>query len=213
IQHLPSGQEISACDSVYKRWLTLISNIRKDEIAESNGYLPRCLVGWKITYVGLEAIFVGTANHGGLAKLPIWGNNLYRGMTDVGLKESNGYLARSLVGRKVTIVKLVAIAVGTSNRGGLTKLSIQGNNLCRGVTYIGLKDISRGSPTLREHSLWNVSSVGDEGLSEIAHECHLLEKLDLFQCPRNRVHYTPNFYYMPKSTRALELAQKPRDLK
>ncbi|WMV07645.1 hypothetical protein MTR67_001030 [Solanum verrucosum] len=96
------------------------------------------------------------------------------------IAESNGYLARSLVGRKVTIVKLVVIAVGTSNHGGLTKLSIRGNNLCRGVTYIGLKDISR------EHSLWNVSFVGDEGLSEIAHECHLLEKLDLFQCPRNR---------------------------
>ncbi|KAG5629625.1 hypothetical protein H5410_001342 [Solanum commersonii] len=270
-----------------------------------------CLVGWKTTDVGLEAIVVGTANHGGLAKLSIWGNNLYRGMTDVGLKvklfaylsdlisfyssycwlghsekwdvlsenfpcamclllvlkaylrflmgmslsdvfnllvfqknnaffqdsypsrnkssmllsrgkngkricvttafenfeqrnhpsieifinkfllevfkrlpssretsdeiaESNGYLARSLVGRKVTIVKLVAIAVGTSNRGDLTKLSIRGNNLCHGVTYIGLKDISQGSPTLREHSLWNVSSVGDE------------EKLDIFQCLRNK---------------------------
>ncbi|WMV07646.1 hypothetical protein MTR67_001031, partial [Solanum verrucosum] len=86
IQRLASGQEISACASVSKRWLTLISNIRKDEIAESNGYLSRCLVGWKITDVGLEAIVVGTANIGGLAKLSIWGNNLYRGMTDVGLK-------------------------------------------------------------------------------------------------------------------------------
>ncbi|KAH0724807.1 hypothetical protein KY284_000672 [Solanum tuberosum] len=104
---------------------------------------------------------------------------------DEGLFEISHGCHLSLVGRKVTIVKLVAIAVGTSNRGGLTKLSIRGNNLCHGVTYIGLKDISRGSPTLREHSLWNVS-VGDEGLSEIAHECHLLEKLDLFQCPRNR---------------------------
>ncbi|XP_019069702.1 uncharacterized protein [Solanum lycopersicum] len=93
------------------------------------------------------------------------------------IAESNGYLARSL---------LVAIVVRTSNRGDLTKLSIRGNNLRHSVTYIGLKDISRGSPTLKEHSLWNVSYVGDEGLSQSARECHLSEKLDLFQCPRNR---------------------------
>ncbi|KAH0729408.1 hypothetical protein KY289_000596 [Solanum tuberosum] len=132
-KRLPSGRETSVCACISKQWLTLLSSVHKDEI-----------------------------------------------------KKSNRYLARSLVGRKVTIVKLVDIAVGTSNRGGLTKLSIRGNNLYRGVTYIGLKDIYRGSPTLREHSLWKVSSVGDKGLSEIAHECHLLEKLDLFQCPRNR---------------------------
>ncbi|GFS42686.1 EIN3-binding F box protein 1 [Actinidia rufa] len=32
-------------------------------------------------------------------------------------------------------------------------------------------------------SLWNVSSLGDEGLYEIAKGCPLLEKLDLCQCP------------------------------
>ncbi|KAH0729409.1 hypothetical protein KY290_000540 [Solanum tuberosum] len=64
----------------------IISNIRKDEIAKSNGYLSRCPLGRNIIDVGLEAIVVGTVNHGGLAKLSIWGNNLYRGMTDVGLK-------------------------------------------------------------------------------------------------------------------------------
>ncbi|KAH0724760.1 hypothetical protein KY284_000625 [Solanum tuberosum] len=113
------------------------------------------------------------------------------------ITESNGYLDRSLVGRKVTIVKLVAIAVGTSNHGGLTKLSIRGNNLCRGVTYIGLKDISRGSPTLREHSLWNVSSVGDEGLdgstslehrsSDAVNECRMMNSSTTNPCDPNLV--------------------------
>ncbi|KAH0729405.1 hypothetical protein KY290_000537 [Solanum tuberosum] len=39
-------------------------------------------------------------------------------------------------------------------------------------------------PTLRELSSWSVSSIDDEGLFEIVHGCHLLENLDLFQCPR-----------------------------
>ncbi|WMV07655.1 hypothetical protein MTR67_001040 [Solanum verrucosum] len=42
-------------------------------------------------------------------------------------------------------------------------------------------------PTLRELSLRNVSNVGDEGLFEIAHRCHMLKKLDLFQLLMNRV--------------------------
>ncbi|KAH0750903.1 hypothetical protein KY290_030135 [Solanum tuberosum] len=86
--------------------------------------------------------------------------------------------------RKAIDVTLAAIAVGTANCGGLAKLSIQGNNLYRGVTDVVLKAIAQVCPTLKKLSLLNVSSVGDEGLSEIAHGCHLLEKLDLFQCPR-----------------------------
>ncbi|KAG5601543.1 hypothetical protein H5410_032913 [Solanum commersonii] len=132
-KRLPSGSETSAYACVSKRWLTLLSSVHKDEITESKRYL-----------------------------------------------------ARSLVGRKVTVSRLAAIAIRTSKHGGLAKISIRGNNVCRGVTDVGFKDISRGFPTLRELSLWNVSSVGDESLSEIVHGCHLLEKLDLFQCPRNR---------------------------
>ncbi|KAH0665269.1 hypothetical protein KY290_027539 [Solanum tuberosum] len=90
-KRLPSGQERSVCACVSKRWFMILSNIRKDEIAESNGI------------------------------------------------EGEGYL-------------------------------------------VSLADNARGCPTLRDLSLWNVSFVGDKGLSEIAHGCHLLEKLDLFQC-------------------------------
>ncbi|WMV34676.1 hypothetical protein MTR67_028061 [Solanum verrucosum] len=156
-KRLPSETSAYAC--VSKRWLTLLSSVHKDEITESKRYL-----------------------------------------------------ARSLVGRKVTVSRLAAIAIRTSKHGGLAKISIRGNNVCRGVTDVGFKDISRGFPTLRELSLWNVSSVGDESLSEIVHGCHLLEKLDLFQCPRNRVHYTPNFYCKPHPRGASELVWMPRNL-
>ncbi|KAH0776656.1 hypothetical protein KY290_008067 [Solanum tuberosum] len=75
---------------------------------------------------------------------------------------------------------LAGIAVGIANRVGLSKLSIQGNNLFCGVTDVGLKSIGRGYPTSRELSSWNMSSVCDEGLFEISHDCQLAEKIDLF---------------------------------
>jgi len=94
-----------------------------------------------------------------------------------------GYLSRSLEGKKATDVRLAAIAVGTSSRGGLGKLSIRGSNSERGVTTLGLKAVASGCPSLKSFSLWNVSSVGDEGLIEIANGCQQLEKLDLCKCP------------------------------
>ncbi|CAL0330498.1 unnamed protein product [Lupinus luteus] len=93
--------------------------------------------------------------------------------------EGDGYLTRCLEGTKATDVRLAAIAVGTSGRGGLGKLSIRGSNAVRGVTNYGLFAVAHGCPYLRSLSLWNVSSIGDEGLSHIAKGCHLLEKLDL----------------------------------
>ncbi|KAE8056370.1 hypothetical protein FH972_013148 [Carpinus fangiana] len=97
--------------------------------------------------------------------------------------ESDGYLSRSLEGKKATDVRLAAIAVGTASRGGLGKLMIRRSNSARRVTDVGLRAIARGCPSLRVLSLWNLSSVGDEGLCEIANGCHLLEKLELCQCP------------------------------
>ncbi|KAL5559797.1 hypothetical protein UlMin_036008 [Ulmus minor] len=97
--------------------------------------------------------------------------------------ESDGYLTRSLEGKKATDIRLAAMAVGTSSRGGLGKLVIRGSNSTRGVTDLGLKAIAHGCPSLRVLSLWNLTSVGDEGLCEIAEGCHNLEKLDLCQCP------------------------------
>ncbi|KAL3629595.1 Transcription factor COE2 [Castilleja foliolosa] len=95
----------------------------------------------------------------------------------------DGYLTRCVEGKKATDVRLAAIAVGTSNRGGLGKLSIRGSISSRGVSDIGLSAIARGCPSLRALSLWNVNSIGDKGLFEIARECRQLEKLDLCHCP------------------------------
>lgn len=94
--------------------------------------------------------------------------------------ECDGYLTRCVEGKKATDVRLAAIAVGTSGRGGLGKLSIRGSS---NVSNAGLSGIARGCPSLRALSLWNVPSIGDEGLIEIARECRSLEKLDLCQCP------------------------------
>ena len=145
-RRLPVGQERSACACVSKRWLTLLSNICRDEDLKPEE---------KITENKAED-------------------------QDI---ESDGYLSRSLEGKKATDVRLAAIAVGAASHGGLGKLSIRGSNSARKVTDVGLRAIARGCPSLRVLSLWNVSSIGDEGLCEIANSCHLLEKLDLCQCP------------------------------
>ncbi|KAG4930155.1 hypothetical protein JHK82_047222 [Glycine max] len=96
--------------------------------------------------------------------------------------EDDGYLTRCLDGKKATDVRLAAIAVGTSSRGGLGKLLIRGSNSERGVTNLGLSAVAHGCPSLRSLSLWNVSTIGDEGVSQIAKGCHILEKLDLCHC-------------------------------
>ncbi|XP_071737213.1 EIN3-binding F-box protein 2-like [Rutidosis leptorrhynchoides] len=95
-------------------------------------------------------------------------------------QDNDGYLTRSLDGKKATDTRLAAIAVGTSARGGLGKLSVRGSNK---VTSIGFLAIARGCPSLKSLSLWNVPLIGDESLIEISKECHLLESLDLCHCP------------------------------
>ncbi|XP_027190898.1 EIN3-binding F-box protein 1-like [Cicer arietinum] len=94
-----------------------------------------------------------------------------------------GYLSRNLEGKKVTDVRLAAIAVGTASRGGLGKLSIHGSNLDRPLTDIGLKAVAHGCPSLKIFNLWDVATISDEGLIEIAKGCHQLEKLDLCKLP------------------------------
>lgn len=100
--------------------------------------------------------------------------------------ENDGFLTRNLEGKKATDIRLAALAVGTSSRGGLGKLIIRGStNLMTnvGVTNSGLKAVAASCPSLRVLSLWNLPFVSDEGLIEIAKRCGKLEKLDLSQCP------------------------------
>lgn len=94
--------------------------------------------------------------------------------------EGDGFLSRSVEGKKASDIRLAAIAVGTASRGGLGKLSIRGSHR---VTAVGLRAIARGCPSLKALSLWNLPSVSDEGLFEIATGCNMLEKLDLCGCP------------------------------
>ncbi|KAM0969385.1 hypothetical protein COP2_018028 [Malus domestica] len=151
-RRLKGGKERSSCASVSKKWLMLISSIRKVD----------------------------------LCKIPVVDNSddaeMITGDEDQE-QENDGFLTRCLEGKKATDIRLAAIAVGTSSRGGLGKLSIRGSNSFRGVTNLGLSAVAQGCPSLKSLSLWNISSVGDEGLIEIAKGCPLLEKLDLCGCP------------------------------
>ncbi|KAF6156672.1 hypothetical protein GIB67_017808, partial [Kingdonia uniflora] len=155
-RRMPDGQDKSACACVSKRWLLLLSSIRQDEcvVSEKEG-LPQKIDN-KIEMIS--------------------GDNSQE-------SENDGYLTRSLEGKKATDIRLAAIAVGTGGRGGLGKLLIRGSNPTRGVTDLGLSAIARRCPSLKILSVWNVSSFSDEGLAEIASSCHMLEKLDLVNCP------------------------------
>nr|GMD82754.1 EIN3-binding F-box protein 1-like [Ipomoea batatas] len=153
LRRLPGGRERSAAACVSKRWLMLSGSVRCTEICRS------------------------TNQDGASADVTM-------AIADEDCEvQCDGYLTRSLEGKKATDIRLAAIAVGTSSRGGLGKLSVRGSNSARGITNVGLSAIAHGCPSLRVLSLWNVPSVGDEGLLEIAKECQSLEKLDLCQCP------------------------------
>lgn len=141
-RRLPGGQPRSSSACVSKRWLTVLSSVRKSEIVSDNN---------------------GSSND-----------------VEMISQENDGFLTRCLEGKKATDGRLAAIAVGTSARGGLGKLSVRGSNK---VTQLGFAAIARGCPSLKVLSLWNVPSIGDEALIEISKECHSLEKLDLCHCP------------------------------
>lgn len=167
LRRLPQGKEKSIYASVSKRWLMLLSNIRRDEICSKEA-APSLETEKKLTLCDKKGGSVGT-------KVGVEGED-----QEV---EADGCLSRCLEGKKGTDVRLAAIAVGTGHCGGLGKLSIRGSNSTCGVTNLGLKAIASSCPSLKVLSLWNVSSVGDEGLVEIANGCCLLEKLDLSHCP------------------------------
>ncbi|GAB4854573.1 Transcription factor COE2 [Ancistrocladus abbreviatus] len=159
-RRLAGNEERSACACVSKRWLMLVSSVQRDELRSSQS----------------------SKNNHMTDVVALDGSKMMSGDED-SETENDGFLTRSLEGKKATDVRLAAIAVGTSSRGGLGKLMIRGSDSSRGVTNHGFKAIARCCTSLRVLSLWKVSSVGDEGLIEIANGCHRLEKLDLCQCP------------------------------
>ncbi|KAM3360679.1 EIN3-binding F-box protein 1 [Capsicum galapagoense] len=154
-RRLQGGCERSAAACVCKHWLMLLSHVRSSDICHTN----------------LSAADGASKD-----------TNMVSADEDLEVG-CNGYLTRHVEGKKATDIRLSAIAIGTSSRGGLGKLSVRGSNSVRGVTNVGLSAIAHGCPSLRVLSLWNVPHVGDEGLVEIARGCHSLEKLDLCHCP------------------------------
>ncbi|OWM71753.1 EIN3-binding F-box protein 1-like [Punica granatum] len=156
-RRIPAGRDRSSTASVSKHWLFLLASLRKAE-----------------TFNGKKAL---AADH---VEQPEDEMKISSVSTD---DEEDGYLTRCLQDKKATDVRLAAVAVGTSTRGGLAKLSIRGNNSYRGVTDRGLSCIARACPSLKALSLWSISSISDEGLFEVARECRSLEKLDLCRCP------------------------------
>ncbi|KAF3453709.1 hypothetical protein FNV43_RR04150 [Rhamnella rubrinervis] len=156
LRRVQGGKERSASACVSKKWLMILSSIRMAEICKNQATDKVVESSDDVEMIICDE-----------------DQNL----------QSDGYLTRCLEGKKATDIRLAAIAIGTSSRGGLGKLSIRGSNSVRRVTNFGLSAIARGCPSLKALSLWNVPSVGDEGLFEIAKGCPLLEKLDLCQCP------------------------------
>ncbi|KAL8152560.1 hypothetical protein V2J09_010320 [Rumex salicifolius] len=140
-----TGQERSVSACVSKRWLCLLSSIRRSDICNPD---------------------LGASDHV---------NSAEEAAVD-------GCLSRSLDGKKATDLRLLAIAVGTSSRGGLGKLSILGTSSFYGVTDFGISGIACGCPALKSLSLWNVPYVSDKGLCDIAKWCPHLEKLNLCHC-------------------------------
>ncbi|KAL3838592.1 hypothetical protein ACJIZ3_023183 [Penstemon smallii] len=171
-RRLPGGQERSISACVSKRWLMLLSCIRKEEICTA-----------KTTQFVETEIKSNPQKADDSSKPKEKGELESEDENEYQETDSHGFLSRSLDGKKATDVRLAAIAVGTASRGGLGKLSIRGSVATRGLTNLGLKAISRGCPSLRVLSLWNLPSISDEGLCEIASGNHSLEKLDLSHCP------------------------------
>ncbi|XP_059638894.1 EIN3-binding F-box protein 1-like [Cornus florida] len=177
LRRLPGGQERSASACVSKRWLMLLSSIRRDELsANRTRSLER---EERLTSNKADESSECNKRAGVVGSN---GNKVESEAEDQEI-EVDGYLSRCLEGKKATDVRLASIAVGTGSRGGLGKLSIRGSNSSQRLTNLGLKAIARCCPYLRVLSLWNVSSIGDDGLIEIANGCRLLEKLDLCRCP------------------------------
>ncbi|XP_057776455.1 EIN3-binding F-box protein 1-like [Salvia miltiorrhiza] len=171
-RRLPGGKQRSACACVSKRWLMLLSSITRDEICA-----PQVAQSAQLETQSKPQESDGS--------FEVKGKCEFDGVDGIRSDEekSNGFLSRCLEGKKATDVRLASIAVGTASRGGLGKLSIRGSASTRGLTDLGLKAISRGSPSLRTVSLWNLSSISDEGLSDLANGCRSIEKIDFCNCP------------------------------
>uniref|UniRef100_M1DI56 F-box family protein n=1 Tax=Solanum tuberosum TaxID=4113 RepID=M1DI56_SOLTU len=192
-KRLPSGQERSVYACVSKRWLMLLSNIHKDEIAEYNGiegegYLVRSLFGKEATYVRLAAIAIGTANHGGLAKLSIQGNNPCLSVTDAGLVA----IARGCP----TLRDLSLWNVSFVGDKGLSEIA-HGCHLlekldlfkCPIITDKSLLDIAKNCPDMTSLTIDSCSNIGNESLKAVGQYCPNLSEPEDFRIKEFSTHW------------------------
>ncbi|XP_027773739.1 EIN3-binding F-box protein 1-like [Solanum pennellii] len=167
---LLSGKERSVCVCVYKRWLTLLSNIHKDNIIESKGIegegtLVRSLVCREAIDVRLAAIAVGASNNGNLKKLFIRGDTFCHGVND-GLSEithgchllKNLYLFKC---PKITDNSFLDIAKNCTRLNCLTIDS------CSNIGNKSPKDVGQYCPNLNHVVLKNCPLIGDKGIEDL----------------------------------------------
>ncbi|KAI3822413.1 hypothetical protein L1987_10003 [Smallanthus sonchifolius] len=191
-RRLDGNQERSSCASVSKRWLMLVSTIRKDEVSQVsahksnvnniNGHLSRSLEGKKATDIRLAAIAVGTASRGGLGKLSIRGSNVAHGVTNIGLKA----IARGCP----SLTSLSLWNLSSVSDEGLIEIANQCHqleklDLCKisGISNKSLIAIANNCPNLTELSIESCSNIGDEGLQAIGQSCPNLKSISLKNCP------------------------------
>ncbi|KAG5599436.1 hypothetical protein H5410_030806 [Solanum commersonii] len=199
-KRLPSGQERSACPCVSKHCLILLSSIRNDEIAESNGiegerYLVRSIFGREATYFRLIAIVVGATNCGGLAKLSIRGNNPCCGVTNVGLEA----IARGCP----TLRDLTLWNVSIIGDKGLSKISL-GCHLfekldifqCPTITDKSLLDIAKNCRAMTTLTIYSCSNIGNDSLKAVGQYCLNLMIVVLKFCPLIGDHGIAVLFYL-----------------
>ncbi|KAK8319067.1 hypothetical protein E1A91_A13G213000v1 [Gossypium mustelinum] len=197
-RRLPGGQERSSCACVSKRWLTLLSNIHRDEINDNNkggvvskvedqdvegdGYLSRVLEGKKATNVRLAAIAVGTASRGGLGKLSIRGSNSTCGVTNVGLRA---------ISRGCPSLRVLSLWDSSSvGDQGLCEIADGCHQLekldlchCPAITDKSLLAVAKGCPNLKDLTIEGCANIGNEGLQALARCCPNLKAISIKDCP------------------------------
>ncbi|CAN0877580.1 EIN3-binding F-box protein 1 [Linum grandiflorum] len=189
------GQERSASACVSRRWLGLLSSIRRDELSHNDakdsetvsesesesdgGYLSRSLEGKKATDVRLLAIAVGTNTRGGLGKLSVRGS---RKVTNLGIRA---------VGRCCGSLKVLSLwnlaSVGDEGLAEIGEGCHQLEKLdlcqCPGITDKGLKAIAVNCPNLTDLTIESCANISNEGLQAIGRSCPDLKSVSIKNCP------------------------------
>ncbi|RWR72425.1 EIN3-binding F-box protein 1-like protein [Cinnamomum micranthum f. kanehirae] len=106
--------------------------------------------------------------------------------------ESDGFLTRCLEGKKATDIRLAAIAVGTSTRGGLGLSEIANNcnmlekldlSMCASISDKGLLAVARSCPNLVSLTIESCPKIANEGLQAIGRCCPKLRSVSIKDCP------------------------------